>query len=67
MVDEITVEHVPREISKLFYYFLKGSDTICGEVTGRDKDRLLKAKVWKFLASMSLLQPQELWENCPSY
>ena len=32
VVDEETVGHVPREVSKLFYYFLKGNGTICGEV-----------------------------------
>ena len=34
-MDEPTVGHVPREISKLFYHFLKGNGTICGEVTGK--------------------------------
>ena len=44
MVDEITVEHVPREISKLFYYFLKGSDTICGEVNGKRQRSAIEGK-----------------------
>ena len=32
---DITAGHVPREILKIFYYFLRNNGTIHGEVTGR--------------------------------
>ena len=35
IVDEETEGHVLREVSKLFYYFLKGNGTVCGQVRGK--------------------------------
>lgn len=45
VVDEnTTVGHVPREISKVFYYFLKCNGTICGEVTGKRQKSTIEGK-----------------------
>lgn len=36
-VNEEVVGHVPREISKIVYYFLRNNGSVCGTVIGRRK------------------------------
>lgn len=41
--DDQTVGHIPREISKICYFFVKNGGSISGEVTGgRQKSKVFK-------------------------
>ena len=40
MVDEVTIEHVPREVAKFFYYLLKGSGKILATYCHVDLSKL---------------------------
>ena len=53
MVDEVTIEHVPREVSKHFYYLLKGSSNILVTYCNMDLSKLegydeIRAHLYKF-------------------
>ena len=53
MVDEVAVEHVPREVSKRFYYLLKGSSNILATYCHVDLSKLegydkIRTRLYKF-------------------
>ena len=56
---EYAVGHIPRESSRVAWYFLRDGGEITCEITGRRKGRMLMVRFWRFHAFTLPWESQE--------